>query len=387
MIYNNIKESGYNGSFATLILECEENNMRIFNTILEADDIIIGGKGKGALHNIGDIISILGEAINKAIVKIRELISKAKIKINELMTGPVAAFAKDFKKNIDKYDFRGVGALEPIVLNYYTGNFQLKPFLNLDINEFLQTSKEFLKAKNYSHTYNSGKLYYTAYENALKNSPKECEWIRYLVDVMLKDKKENLSSNLSSAKNFNFLIEVCLSVAKRDMEESMRKFLHSTYTNPLAIENYASDICDTLINSKYAVKSIGDIENKSIQALNSVKSKLKDSLVDQSNNKQDKSLVLKYMNDCETIVISIANANLKVMMTEIKRMIKTLWSMKKIVSKGAKDNSKDKPAKNDDSKEKSSDSELKYLAASNESYMDEMFCIDQEINEAFSITF
>ena len=384
MIYNNIKESGYNGSFATLILECEENNMRIFNAILEApDDIVIGGKGKGALHNIGDIISILGEAINKAIVKIRELISKAKIKINGLMTGPVAAFAKDFKKNIDKYDFRGVGALEPIVLNYYTGNFQLKPFLNLDINEFLQASKEFLKFKNYSYTYDSEKLYYAAYKNALKNSAKECKWISDDAESLLRDKK----GDLFSAKNFNTLIEALLSIDKRDMEESMRKFLHKTYTNPLAIENYASDICDTLINSKYAVKSIGDIENKSIQALDSVKSKLKDSLVDQSNNKQDKSLVLKYMNDCETIVISIANANLKVMMTEIKRMIKTLWSMKKIVSKGAKNNSKDKSATNDDSKEKSSDSELKYLAASNESYMDEMFCIDQEINEAFSITF
>ena len=384
MIYSNIKESGYNGSFATLILECEENNMRIFNAILEApDDIVIGGKGKGALHNIGDIISILGEAINKAIVKIRELISKAKIKINEIMTGPVAAFARDFKKNIDTYDFRGVGALEPIVLNYYTGNFQLKPFLNLDINEFLQASKEFLKFKNYSYTYDSEKLYYAAYKNALKNSAKECKWISDDAESLLRDKK----GDLFSAKNFNILIEALLSIDKRDMGESIKKFIHSTYTNPLAIENYASDICDTLINSKYAVKSIGDIENKSIQVLNSVKSKLKDSLDNQSNNKQDKSLVLKYMNDCETIVISIANANLKVMMTEIKRMIKTLWSMKKIVSKGAKNNSKDKPATNDDSKEKSSDSELKYLAASNESYMDEMFCIDQEINEAFSITF
>ena len=384
MIYSNIKESGYNGSFATLILECEENNMRIFNAILEApDDITIGGKGKGALHNIGDIISILGEAINKAIVKIRELISKAKIKINELLTGPVAAFAKDFKKNIDTYDFGNIGDLEPIVLNYYTGNFQLKPFLNLDINEFLQISKEYLKTKGYSYTYDSEKLHYKAYKNALKNSPKECEWISSLVDTSLKDKK----GDLFSAKNFNILIEAALSVAKRDTEEFIRKFIHRTYTNPLAIENYASDICDTLINSKYAVKSIGDIENKSIQALNSVKSELKDSLVDQSNNKQDKSLLLKYINDCEAIIISIANANLKVMMTEIKRMIKTLWSMKKIVSKGAKNNSKDKSATNDDSKEKSSDSELKYLAASNESYMDEMFCIDQEINEAFSITF
>ena len=342
MIYTNTKnvnESSYAGSFASLILECQENDMRIFNAILESDyeeavrinegTLLEGEKAQRAWKTVKDVAAVIIDALKRFGQKLKQLYDAAVAKLKEVHTKKIAKFATDFEKEFDasKYDDKKILGKDEVPLMAD----DISIVEDIDIATLLKSSDSDVKTisnrvANPDHTKE-------LISNAFKSS--KTNVVKYMIEEYKNEKfiTPSMFSKYISKFNKN-------SYASKDKTKaSIKKENMYSASN---ISATVSSICKKLKDSNSYITKINDARKTSFKQLDDVVKKVKE-----SEKSIDRTRAcLEYSSAYQTVIATIANVNIKIVMMDLKNNIRCLNLIKSACSKDGKkeDNSKGEEA-------------------------------------------
>ena len=333
MIYSNTKninENNHVSSFANLILECQENNMKIFNSILESDyeeavkinegTLLEGERALNALKTVKNVFAIILDGLKQFGQKLKQLFDAAVSKLKEIHTKRIAKFAEKFEKDFNpaNYDESKIPKKENISYPLAI-DIGVSVVNDIDIGELMRSAKsDAIKITNrvqfpdyvkeiISNAFKSSNI------EAVKEMKQEYKNEKYITPSMFskfitKYDKDKYSPSKEKANN----------------EDYSAKYISYTVT----------EICKYLKDSNSYITKINQSRKDSFKMLNDVISEVK---------KSEKSLeltraCLELSSAYQTVISTIANTNIKVVMLNLKNNIKCLNLIKSACGKGEKKN-------------------------------------------------
>ena len=337
-LVKNESESKYSGSFASLILECQENDMRIFNAILESDYeeavritegvVLEGEKAQKAWKTVKDVAAIIAEGIKKFGKKLKQLFDAAVAKIKEIHTKKIAKFAEDFEKEFDasKYDENKILSKDieniPII---YTSDLKSEIVSDIDINSLIKSNKSDIA--NISNRVANPDYAKELVSNAFNSS-------KSTAVAEMKDHYKN-EKFITPSMFSKFISDRAKNRYKYD--KSYEDYSKGYYANA-RIADTVKKLCERLKSSNTVVKDINEVRKNSFKQLNDLMKNAKES----EKSIDDVRACLEYSSAYQTVIATIANVNIKIVMIALKNNIKALNAIKSACSKGDKKEDKSK---------------------------------------------
>ena len=331
-------EDRWNGSFASLILECQENDMRIFNAILESDYeeavritegvVLEGEKAQKAWKTVKDVAAIIAEGIKKFGKKLKQLFDAAVAKIKEIHTKKIAKFAEDFEKEFDasKYDENKILSKDieniPII---FTSDLKSGIVSDIDINSLIKSNKSDIA--NISNRVANPDYTKELISNAFKSS--KTKVVKHMTELY-KDEKFITPSMFSRyISDFAKIRHKAYKLYEDDTK---------VYYSNIKIADTVKKLCERLKSSNTVVKDINEVRKSSFKQLNDLMKNAKES----EKSIDDVRACLEYSSAYQTVIATIANVNIKIVMIALKNNIKALNAIKSACSKGDKKEDKSK---------------------------------------------
>ena len=331
-------ENAYNGSFASLILECQENDARIFNAVLESDyeeavritegTLLEGERARKAWKTVKDVSAIILDALKQFGQKLKQLFDAAVSKIKEIHTKRIANFAEKFEKDFDpsRYDEKRLPSFSsgklPVPLDdpdtYLINDIDIGPLMDSVLADVQKISNR-------------------------KENP---DYIKEVISNAFKSSNSELMSDVYSMyPNEKFITPSMLSktastVARANNDRDVRKltvYATRAYSKE-KIADTVSTVCATLKNASTTIASINKSRKDCFKMLDDVISGVR---------KSEKSLertraCLELSSAYQTVISTVANTNIKIIMSIVKNNIKVINYIKSATKKkNDKDNNKE----------------------------------------------
>ena len=314
-------EDRWNGSFASLILECQENDMRIFNTINE-DALLEEGDEQKSPKSAKDIIAIIINGIKIFGQKLKQLYDNVVIKIKELYSNKISKFAKKFKDEFNPAEYSETKILNMDAAKipaFYTDDVIKDLIFTIDIDPLMK------KALSGGSKISNETLIDEAFRSTKGTFGK---WIR---EYFLQDQR--ITSSMVSK-----YISDCIKFSKKSKEQNVRVFdLLQNYYRTENIKNFVDKICDRLVSDNEFIKIVNNSRKESFKQIDDIIKNAKSS--DQSIERA--RTCLECSSAYQTVITTIANCNIKFIMAEIKNGVKLLKLIKSACKKVKKSENSD----------------------------------------------
>ena len=317
--------------------------MRIFNAILESDYeeavritegvVLEGEKAQKAWKTVKDVAAIIAEGIKKFGKKLKQLFDAAVAKIKEIHTKKIAKFAEDFEKEFDasKYDENKIFSkgIENIPVIFSSGDLKSEIVSDIDINSLIQSNKSDIA--NISNRVANPDYTKELVSNAFKSS-------KSVTVTLMKDHYKN-EKFITPSMFSKFISDRAKNRYKYD--KSQEDIIKGYYEN-VRIANTVRELCDRLKSSNSIVKDINEVRKNSFKQLNDLMKNAKES----EKSIDHTRACLEYSSAYQTVIATIANVNIKIVMMDLKNNIRCLNLIKSACSKDGKkeDNSKGEEA-------------------------------------------
>lgn len=312
-------EDRWNGSFASLILECQENDMRIFNAINE-DTLLEENKQKSP-KSAKDIIAIIINGIKIFGQKLKQLYDNAIIKIKELYSNKISKFAKKFKDEFNpaEYNENKILNMDPAKIPVFDNADTVKSYiLTIDIDPLMK------KALSGGSKISNEILIDEAFRSTKGNLGKEAR-LRFL--------KGQLIAPFMLSELISSFIKQRKTPGMNTASFSLSRDSYKTEN----IKNHVDQICDRLTSDNESIKIVNNSRKESFKQIDDIIKNAKSS--DQSIERA--RTCLEYSSAYQTVITTIANCNIKFIMAEIKNGVKLLKLIKSACKKVKKSENSD----------------------------------------------
>ena len=331
-------ENAYNGSFASLILECQENDARIFNAVLESDyeeavritegTLLEGERARKAWKTVKDVSAIILDALKQFGQKLKQLFDAAVSKIKEIHAKRIGRFAEKFEKDFDpsNYDEKKLPSFGSGKLPVPMDDPDEYLINDVDIGHLMDSI--LTDVEKISNRKDNPDYVKEVISNAFKSSR---SMIMDDVNSMYPNEKYITPSMISKAAS-----SVMRVATDRDVRR-LTAYATRAYSRE-NISNTVSTICGALKSANTTIASINKSRKEAFRQLDDVISNVK---------KSEKSLertraCLELSSAYQTVISTIANTNIKVVMSGLKNNIKVINYIKSATKKkNDKDNNKE----------------------------------------------
>lgn len=300
-------EDRWNGSFASLILECQENDIRILNTINEGT-LLEEENGQKSTKSAKDIIAIIINGIKIFGQKLKQLYDNVIIKIKELYSNKISKFAKKFKEEFNpaEYDENKILNMDSTKIPaFYTADDLKDTILSIDIDSLMK------KALSNDSKISNEELISDAFRSAKG---------RYGVWI-----KEDFSQGEITPSMVSKYVSDTIKYNYKRKDTNVRNFdiIKDRYRTEL-IGQFVDMVCDRLIYANEIIKIVNDSRKKSFKQIDDIIKNTKSS--DRSIERA--RTCLEYSSAYQTVITTIANCNIKILMANIKNDVKSLKLLK-----------------------------------------------------------
>ena len=318
-------EDRWNGSFASLILECQENDMRIFNTINEGA-LLEEENGQKSIKSAKDIIAIIINGIKIFGQKLKQLYDNAIIKIKELYSNKISKFAKKFKDEFNpaEYDENKILNMDPT---------KIPPFYTDSVEDGIVTI-------------NIDSLMKSALSNNSKipNNKLISDAFKSIEGEHRKGLNNYFGDQLITPSMFSKYISEYVKINYKDKSNNARTFdeLKDYYYKTENIGRFVDRICNSLVSCSESIKIVNHSRKESFKQIDGIIKNAKSS--DQSIERA--RTCLEYSSAYQTVIATIANCNIKFIIAEMKNDVKLLKLIKSACS--TKDGKKEDNSKGEE---------------------------------------